>query len=55
MDVMEGGMTSAEVMKKGGRIETGGAGGMKKKNYKEQGDCIIRGCDGGFSLMPHVA
>lgn len=53
MDVMEEGMTSAEVMKKGRRIETGG--GVKKKNYKEQGDCIIRGCDGGFSLMPHVA
>lgn len=52
MDVMEEGMTSAEVMKKGRRIETGG---VKKKNYKEQGDCIIRGCDGGFSLMPHVA
>lgn len=52
MDMMEEGMTSAEVMKKGRRIETGG---VKKKNYKEQGDCIIRGCDGGFSLMPHVA
>lgn len=26
MDVMEGGMTSAEVMKKGRRIETGGRG-----------------------------
>lgn len=32
MDVMEEGMTSAEVMKKGRRIETGG---VKKKNYKE--------------------
>lgn len=51
MDVMEGGMTSAEVMKKGRRIERGG---MKKKKYKKQGDCIIRECDGGFSLMPHV-
>lgn len=50
MDVMEEGMTSAEVMKKGRRIETGGG-----EEEELQGDCIIRGCDGGFSLMPHVA
>lgn len=31
MDMMEEGMTSAEVMKKGRRIETGGGGGEEEE------------------------
>lgn len=31
----------------------GRRGGMRNKN-KERGGCIIRVCDGGFSLTPHV-
>lgn len=50
MVVMKGGVMSSEVREE---REVDGEGGTRKK-YKERGGCIIRVCDEGFSLTPHV-